>query len=267
MAGRSDTERFSRECENVDGKFGAVRDLGIRRDSVCLGGDDPGGVRENAGRRGDSDADAECIDDDGAGRPSTGGRIVGSAFAPTSRFGDRSAARSGSSSLRLKLVSPSPVFPLSTSGSRSGSGSWSSTTTPFSHPCVRSGPAPPMACSISLVTLEVDKSRTELSFDGGVRASVLREAAWRSFGLSVSCSKLGSTASSSEGEVSISWEESSGGRCFESPELSASMMVERSVGLIAGEGEGEGEGAKPVQTLAPQVVVLELILTIGGGRL
>lgn len=115
--------------------------------------------------------------------------------------------------------------------------------TPFSHPCVRSGPAPPIACRISLVTLDVDKSNTELSFDVGVRAMLWREDACRSFGLSVSCSK---STSSSEGEVSISWEESSGGRCRERPEVSASRIVDRSVGAMT--GEGEGEVAKPVRT-------------------
>lgn len=259
IAGRSDTERFSRECEIVDGRLGAVRDLGIRRDSACLGGDDPGGVRENAGRREESNVGTvgrmgEC----GAGRPSAEGR---SAFAPTSRFGERSAARSGSSSLKLKLVSPSPVFPLSASRSRSGSGSWSSTITPFSQPCVRSGPAPPIACRISLVTLDVEKSNTELSFDGGDRAMLLRDEAWRSFGLSVSCSRSGS---SSEGEVSISCEESRGGRCRERPEVSASMMVERSVGAIA--GEGEGEVAKPVRTSGlAHGAELECLPSEGGG--
>lgn len=117
IAGRSDTERFSRECESVDGRLGAVRDFGIRRGSTSLGGDEPGGVRENAEGRA---AAVRRMGEGGGGRPSTEGR---SAFAPTSRFGERSAARSGSSSLKLKLVSPSPVLPLASSRSCSGSGS------------------------------------------------------------------------------------------------------------------------------------------------
>lgn len=73
------------------------------------------------------------------------------------RFGLSNAARSGSRTLRLKLASPA-----SPSGGES-------TTTPLSQPAF--GPDADKAARTSLVTFDVERSRTDVSFSSG---SVLR---------------------------------------------------------------------------------------------
>ena len=114
------------------------------------------------------DADPASLAGDGGGLDDDGRnelRATSSAGSVLSltRFGLSSAARSGSSEFKLKLVS-------GLSGVRSrliaASERASSTTTPPNHACLP--PDSDNAARTSLVSFEVERSSAEVSFDGEV---------------------------------------------------------------------------------------------------
>lgn len=171
--GRSDAERASRGSA-VEGRLGVpyFNNGACRRTGEVLRED--AALRVNVERRGESSfssgdgrrGDVRVLGRVGDGRR---GRCVMSAdednvgSLPPNRLGLRSAARSGSSALRLKLTSGSPAALCASRASLRMSSPVSSTTTPCNQPSVR--PVSDMAWSTSLVTLDVDRSRTELSWE------------------------------------------------------------------------------------------------------
>lgn len=140
------------------------------------------------------------------------------------RLGLRIAAKSGSSSPRLKLTSGSPdVRCAADASSAARSSPASSTTTPCNHPSVRS--FPDMARRTSVWTSELDRSS----------AVVCEVDAWLSFReVCVRFSEVPGAGDTLPERIfltsSSSCESSTIGICRDRAEFSASMMVERSVG-------------------------------------
>ena len=156
--GRSDTDLVMRGREEEGRRGAADSEEGVMRRIDVLGSISDVCAGDTAERN--------LAGGDGGGLETGGGiALIATSSAGSvlccARFGLSSAARSGSSESMLKLVS-------GLSGVRSRliaeSDGTSSTTTPCSQSCLL--PVSDNAASTSLVSLEVERSRAEVSLDG-----------------------------------------------------------------------------------------------------